>query len=40
MNAKRMFGILLDFGAGALLVAGADVLEDRNEAAIWLKPVG
>lgn len=41
MNPRRILGILLDFGAGALLVVvGAAVLpDDRKEAAIWLNPV-
>lgn len=41
INPRRIFGILFAFEAGALLVVvAADVLaEDRNEAAIWLKPV-
>lgn len=41
MNARRMLGILLAFGAVVVVVGvGAAVLEDRKEAAIWLKPVG
>lgn len=41
MNAKRILGILLAFGAVVVVVVGvgAAVLEDRKEAAIWLKPV-
>lgn len=43
MKLNRMFGILFDFGAGALLaadVAAAAAPPVRNDAAIWLKPVG
>lgn len=39
MKLSRMFGILFDFGAGALLGGGAAVLPVRKEAAIWLNPV-
>lgn len=39
MKLSRMFGILFDFGAGALLGGGAAVLPVRKDAAIWLNPV-
>lgn len=39
MKLSRIFGILFDFGAGALLATGATVPPVRNDAAIWLKPV-